>query len=226
MMKLYYHPVSTTSRPIMLFAADHGLELEYRLVDLFQGEQLQPAFAAINPNCLVPVLEDGDFRLTESSAILKYLADQIGSPAYPVELRERARVNERMDWFNTALSRELGYGFVYPQVFPDHKRPDPQAQQQTLAWARPRVRRWLTVLDEDLIGPNHDFVCGDAMTLADYQGMGLLTLGEAAHLDYSHWRNISRWLARIKAQPSFAKVHEAFETHVKAPCAGLAFEPL
>jgi glutathione S-transferase len=46
----------------------------------------------------VPVLEDGDFRLTEGSAILKYLADSIDSPAYPKGLKERARVNEMMEW--------------------------------------------------------------------------------------------------------------------------------
>ena len=56
------------------------------------GEHMKPAYAAINPNRLVPVLEDGDFRLTESSAILKYLADKIDSPAYPKDLQEaRAR---------------------------------------------------------------------------------------------------------------------------------------
>jgi glutathione S-transferase len=84
-MKLYYHPVSTTSRPIMLLAAESGLELEYQVVDLFGGEHLQPGFEKINPSRLVPVLEAGDFRLTESSAILKYLADNAGSP------RHRAR---------------------------------------------------------------------------------------------------------------------------------------
>jgi len=44
------------------------------------GEQYQPAFTTINPNSAVPVLEDGTFRLTECSAILKYLADLIDSP--------------------------------------------------------------------------------------------------------------------------------------------------
>ena len=89
-MKLYYHPVSTTSRPIVLFAAESGIDLDYELVDLFTGAQYQPEYAAINPSRQVPVLEDGDFRLTESSAILKYLADKTGSPAYPSDLRKRA----------------------------------------------------------------------------------------------------------------------------------------
>ena len=102
-MKIYYHPVSTTSRMIKLFAEEEGVDLEFQVVDLFTGEHLKEAYDAINPNHLVPVLEDGDFRLTESSAILKYLADKIDSPAYPKDLRQRARVNERMDWINTQL---------------------------------------------------------------------------------------------------------------------------
>ena len=75
-MKLYYHPVSTTSRPIMLFAAEAGIDLEYQVVDLMTGEHMGDAYAAINPNKQVPVLEDGNFRMTESSAILKYLAEK------------------------------------------------------------------------------------------------------------------------------------------------------
>src|SRR5688572_16075460 len=99
-MKLYYHPVSTSCRPVMLFASDHELDLEYQLVDLFIGEHRKDHYAALNPSCQVPVLQDDDFFLTESSAILKYLADKVGSPTYPKDLRKRARVNERMDWFN------------------------------------------------------------------------------------------------------------------------------
>ena len=106
-MKLYYHPASTTSRTILLFAAENGLALDMQVVDIFTGEHHKPAYEAINPNRLVPMLEDGDFRLTESSAILKYLADKTGSPLYPKDLQQRARVNERMDWINTQLGRDF-----------------------------------------------------------------------------------------------------------------------
>ena len=92
-----------------------------QIVDLFTGEQYQSPFEKINPSHQVPVLEDGDFRLTESSAILKYLADKAGSPAYPKDPRQRARVNERMDWFNTGFYRDFSYGFLYPQIFPVHE---------------------------------------------------------------------------------------------------------
>ena len=71
-MKLYYHPISTTSRPLLMFAADNNIEMEMQVVDLMTGEHVKPPYLAVNPSGLVPVLEDGDFRLTESSAILKY----------------------------------------------------------------------------------------------------------------------------------------------------------
>jgi glutathione S-transferase len=126
-MKLYYHPASTASRPVLLFAAENDIPLEMQLVDIFKGEHRQPAYTALNPNGLVPLLEDGEFRLTESSAILKYLADKFDSPLYPKGLQQRARVNERMDWFNTQLSRDYCFGLVFAQLLPHHKRRSDEA---------------------------------------------------------------------------------------------------
>ena len=127
-MKLYMHPVSMTSRPVRLLIAEHGLEVDEQMVDLMTGAHYQPQFVAVNPNRMVPVLEDGDFRLTESSAILKYLADKFNLPAYPKDLKQRAKVNEIMDWFNTNFYRDYGYGWIYPQLFPHHRRPSDEVQ--------------------------------------------------------------------------------------------------
>jgi len=102
-MKLYFHPISTVSRPVMLFAADEGIALDMQLIDLFKGEHRQADYLAINPSGQVPTLEHGDFRLTESSAILKYRAEKNSSRTYPADVRQRARVNELVDWFNTGL---------------------------------------------------------------------------------------------------------------------------
>ena len=165
-LKLYYHPVSTTCRPIILLAAAEKLELDYQLVDLFNGENCQPAFTAINPNQAVPFLQDDEFSLAESSAILKYLADKQNSPAYPKDLRMRARVIERMDWFNTGLYRDLGYGFIYPQVIEAYRCPQPEVQVATLLLARKKAKKWLNILDANIIGRNNSFVCGDEPTLA------------------------------------------------------------
>ncbi len=209
-MKVYYHPVSTTSRIVMLYAAQEAPELEFQVVDLLTGEHLKPPYATINPNCLVPVLEEGNFRLTECSAILKYLADLKGSPSYPKDLRQRAHVNEMMDWFNTNLYRDLAYGLVYPQAFAHHRRPSAEVQAGTLAWAKDKAKGWLRILDESLIGPNKRYLCGETITLADYLGAEMVGLGELIRCNYSAYANVERWLRTMKALPSWPKVHEVF----------------
>ncbi len=215
-MKLYYHPVSTTSRPIMLLAADENIALEYEVVDLLTGAHFLDPFSNINPCQQVPVLEDDGFRLTESSAILKYLAEKVGSPSYPTDLRERARVNERMDWFNTGFYRELGYGVIYPQVLPNYRREDAAAQAAHLAWGCRKARRWLDILDQHILGPN-DFVCGSKISVADYLGVGMLTLGEVTRFEYAEWQNVARWIATMKARPHWNEVNEIFYAHFVAP---------
>jgi glutathione S-transferase len=208
-LKLYYHPASTTSRPLVMFIEENSIPVELQLVDLFTGEHMGPAFTGVNPNQLVPVLEDGDFRMTESSAILKYLADRIDSPAYPKDLRQRAHVNEMMDWVNTQLCRDLAYGTVYAQIFPGHKRPSEEAQRATVAWGQERARRWLTVLDRDLLGADKTYLCGAQLTIADYYGASFVQLAEVIGSDLSAYPNVDRWLGRMKKRPAWEKVYAA-----------------
>ena len=210
-MKLHYHPISTTCRTIMLFAAESGIPLEMKVVDLFTGEHMQPTYAGLNPNRLIPTLEDGDFVLTENSAILKYLADKAGSPAYPKDLQKRARVNERMDWTSTQLCTDLVYGLVYPQIFVSHKRRSDEAQAGTVQWGQERSKVWLQVLNDHILGPGHNYVCGDAITIADHFGAGLLTLGEVIGCDFTAYPYVQGWLARIKALKSWKSVNATLE---------------
>jgi glutathione S-transferase len=198
-----------TSRPVRLFIAENGIEVDEQVVDLMTGEHYQEPYVSINPNRLVPVLEDGDFRLTESSAILKYLADKIDSPAYPKDLKQRARVNEMMDWFNTNFYRDYGYGLCYPQVFPHHKRPSDEMQAGTLAWAKERAQGWLQLLNDHWIGPDQQYLCGDEITIADYFGICLLTLGEVLRFDFSAYPNVARWVGNMKALESWPEINEA-----------------
>jgi glutathione S-transferase len=156
------------------------------------------------------VLEDEGFRLTESSAILKYLADKVNSPAYPKDLKQRAKVNEMMDWLNTQFYREYGYGFIYPQIFPQHKRPSEAAQQACLDWAKERAQNWLRILDEHWLGPRANYLCGDRITLADYLGSGFVSLGEIIRMDFKSTPNVKRWLENMKRLRSWNKVNEVF----------------
>jgi glutathione S-transferase len=224
-MKIHYHPASTVSRPVMLFAAEEGLDADMVLVDIFTGEHMKEPYSQLNPSRLVPSLEDGDFKLTESSAILKYLADLTNSPAYPKDLKQRAKVNEMMDWFNTQACRDMAYGFIYPQIFPSHKREDPAVQAGTLAWGKQRAQTWLKVLDEKLIGPDRKFLCGDKVTIADYFGASFAALGDIIRSDYSAYPNVKRWLGNMKQLKNWKKVNEAIDGYA-ASMKDKAFETL
>jgi glutathione S-transferase len=188
-VKLYMHPVSMTSRPVRLFIAENGIKVDEQVVDLAKGEHVQPAYTAINPSQLVPVLEDDDLRLTESSAILKYLADKIGSPAYPKDLKKRAKINEVMDWLNTQFYREAHEGAIH--------------------WGKEKSQKWMSVLNDHWIGKNQ-YLVGNEITIADYFGSGLVTLGEVIHTDFSKYPNVHRWLGNMKKLKSWDGVNEVF----------------
>jgi glutathione S-transferase len=214
-MKLYMHPVSITSRPVRLFIAENGIAVDEQIVDLMTGEHYQEPFTALNPNRLVPVLDDGDLRLTESSAILKYLADKIDSPAYPKDLKQRAKVNEAMDWFNSNFYRDYGYNWIYPQLFPHHKRRSDEAQAATIAWGKERSLVWLQLLNDSWIG-SKSYLCGDRITIADHFGVCLLTLGEVIRCDFSPYPNIQRWLGSMKGLSSWPQINEALSGFAEA----------
>ncbi|MFN3659192.1 MAG: glutathione S-transferase family protein [Pseudolabrys sp.] len=209
-MKLYMHPVSMTCRPVRLFAAENNIAMDEEFIDLMTGAHLQPDYAAKNPSCLVPMLEDGDLKLTESSAILKYLADKIGSPAYPKDLKARAKVNEAMDWINTNFYRDWAYNLCYPQLFPHLKRRSDEAQAATLELGQQNAKRWLKVLDEYWLGPDKKYLCGNEITIADYFGACLVSLGEIVGVDFKPYPNVKRWLDTVAKLPSWPKVNEAF----------------
>jgi len=207
-MKLHFHPVSTTSRPVVLFCAESNISYEPVVVDLMTGAHMQESFAKLNPNCQVPVLEDGDFVLTESSAILKYLAEKTDSPAYPKDLKKRAKVNEVMDWFNTGHQREFGYNLVYPQIFAHHTRTPDVAQTATLERGQKQADAWMTRLDKHVLG-SKKFLCGDEITIADYFGAEILATGDIIGISLKKYPNVERWMNTMRALPSWSKVNEA-----------------
>ena len=206
-MKLYMHPASTASRPVRLLIAEKKLDVTEQVVDILKGEHYNDEYTSLNPSRQVPFLEDGDFRMTESSAILKYLGSKFDLAEYPKDLKKRARVDEVMDWFNTQFYRDYGYGLLYPQVFPHHKRPTDEIHNGVIAWGKDKSKTWFDVLDKHYIG-SHQYVCGDAITIADYFGACIVTAGELVGCTFEGLPNVQRWLGNVKKLGSWAKVNE------------------
>lgn len=104
-MKMYAFPSSPNCWKVFAVARELGLSLETIPINLFNGEAKSAAFLEKNPNGRVPVLEDGDFVLWESNAILAYLASQRPAAALlPAAPRERAEVDRWLSWESTYLS--------------------------------------------------------------------------------------------------------------------------
>ena len=174
------------------------------------GAQHQERYASLNPNKQVPLLVDDDLRLTEGSAILKCIAEKYKLSSYPRDIKKRAKVNEVMDWLNTGFYRDFGYKLVYPQLSPHHKRRSDEAHAGTLAWGQESSRKWLRILNDHWIGPNNEYLCGDEITLADYFGAGLVTIGDLIGCDLSPSPNVQRWLANMKKLKHWDKINEVF----------------
>ncbi|HZX91722.1 MAG TPA: glutathione S-transferase family protein [Rudaea sp.] len=213
-MKLYMHPVSTAARPVRLLIAENSIVCDEELVDLTTGAHHQEPYASLNPSHLVPMLDDDGFRLTESSAILKYLADKYDLACYPKDLKKRARVNEVMDWFNTQFYRDFGYGLVYPQLFPHHKRRSDEAHAGTIDWGQQGARKWLQILNDRWIGPDNAYLCGNELTIADYFGASVVSIGDLVGCDFAAYPNIQRWLGNMRKLKSWDKVNEVFNGFV------------
>lgn len=213
-MKLYFHPASTCSRTVVLFAAESGIAYDPVVVDILNGAQFGEAFLAVNPKSMVPVLDDDGFVLSESAAILLYLAEKHGSPALPADLAGRARMHEVMHWLNCDFYKDWGYGLIYPQVFPHHVRQPIEANDVVIRWGQGKVQRHLDYLDQKLLGDGRPYMTGDRLTLADYHAAGLFSAGELIRMDLTPWPNVAAWYGRMQAMGSWATVTEVLHGFV------------
>lgn len=209
-MKLYCDPISTTSRPVLMFIADQGLDVEIVKVDLLGGGSQDPEYLALNPNGIVPFLVDGDFRLGESAAILKYLAIHSHSTAYPESLKAQVKIDEALSWFSTQFHEHFCVMVCYPNMGVPHGMPVEQLRALQ-AYGLEHAPRWLKVLDQHMLA-GQPYVCGDRVTIADYLGLSFVLLGQVANFDFSPYPNIQAWVARLQARPSYAPTYAAFDT--------------
>ena len=159
-----------------------------------------PQYLAMNPNGLVPVIDDEGFILYESNAITRYLAAKHGAGTlWPGDLRARADVDRWMEWQST------GYTPAMVQVFWGLVRTPPEKRDAAAIEAsRVKSEKFSGVLDRHLAG--REFVAGDAFSPAD------IVVGCAAHrwlglpLAREPRANLERWYASLKSRPGARQV--------------------
>jgi glutathione S-transferase len=190
-MRLYDYAASGNCFKVRLLLALLGRDYERVPVDIFAGDTLTDAYAAINPLRETPVLElDSGSFLAQSSAILWYLAS--GTPFLPDEPLERAQV---VSWLSFEQERIMG-GLGNPRFRLLTGR-DTTGLEARLATGRGA----LSVLDTHLAG--RSYVVGDAPTIADLGLFPYISVAGDAGVDLSDWPEVCAWLDRIRALPGF-----------------------
>ena len=191
MLQLYFYPMacSLASRIALMEA---GVEAHYRLADIWSKKVKEDDsdFRAVSPKGAVPVLllENGE-RLTESAAVLQYIADlkpELGlapSPSDP----DRYRLQEWLSFIGT----EIHKAFLFPTFW--------YKNDAAKAAARGRINQSVSVAAAHLA--DRHYLVGDRFTVADaYFGWSLLLLPRAG-VDLAAWPSLVEYLARMQARP-------------------------
>lgn len=200
-MKLYDFPFSPNCRKVRAVAYELGIPLEYVRIDLLKGESRTPAFLQVNGNGKVPVLEDGDFRLWESTAIMRYLA--AGSPLLPTARRPAADVDRWLAWQLAHLApamSKVGFERIIKQA---RKLGPPDAA--IIEVGTGEFNAATAVLDAALA--DREYVAGP-LSVADFSLAGHYSLAPACELDMSRFPAVSAWLARMLARDSMKRALE------------------
>jgi glutathione S-transferase len=193
-MKLYHNPFSPNVRRVRLTAAVLGIELEEKKLDFAKGEHKNPEYLALNPNGAVPTLVDGDFVLTESRAIMQYLAaKKPESGLLPRDEATRADVTRWQFWDAAHFSPQMGT-LAFEKVIKAMMgmgQPDGGKVQDALT----NFRRFAAVLDKRLEGKQ--YVVGNALTLADLTIASSLMYSKQADVPLAEFPNVQAWFSRI-----------------------------
>jgi glutathione S-transferase len=193
-MKLYVNVLSPNVRRVRLTAAVLGLQLEETKLDFGKGEHKHPEYLALNPNGAVPTLVDGDFVLTESRAIMQYLATKKpASGLLPGDERGRADVTRWQFWDASHFSPQLGtlaFQRILKQAF-GMGPPDAAKVDEALT----NFRRFAAVLDKHLEGRR--YVVGDSLTVADLTLASSLMYAKQSEAPVAEFPHVQTWFARI-----------------------------
>ncbi len=199
MLKVYGRANSINVRKALWMLEEVGEKYEredwgrrYRPTD-------DPVFRKINPVGVVPVIDDGDFRLRESNTIVRYLADKHGrADLYPKDLRKRATVESWMDWASTDFAngmRPVFHGLIVK---------NPAFVNLVEAGAREWDRQ-MNVLDQHL-GAAGPYVMGRDFTIGDIPVGLVVNRWFSIPFDKPEFRFVSAYYDKLGERPAY-RVH-------------------
>jgi glutathione S-transferase len=213
MITLHYHPGNASFTPHVLLQ-EIGVPFQLQLVDRAQRAHKAPAYLALNPNGLIPVLVDGSLVLYETAAICLHLADThpAAGLAPALATAERAHFYKWLVWLTNTLQATLMHYF-YPERLVDEGNTDAAAQVK--AHAQAKVHDCLAQIDTQLAGHGGPWLLGERHSAVDPYAFMLCRwtrgFGDKPAREYGH---IGPYLQRVLARPA---VQRAIETEQLPP---------
>ena len=200
-MKLYYVQGSPNCRKVHAVINHLGIKVDFAYLDFFAGDLATEEFGRINPNRMVPVLVEGDFKLWESNAIIQYLAEQVpGNSLFPQDPKMRAEVNRWLCWELAHYNQALGTLSFEAVAKPNFLQME--TNQPLVDWCKERLGRYAPVLEAALQGRN--YLVGDGPTLADYAVAHQESFVEAVPFDWTPYPNVIAFYHRMRSNPHWA----------------------
>ena len=201
-MKLYYVVGSPNCRKVHAVANHLGVQLEIEYLDFFAGDHKRSDYLTMNANGMVPTFVDGDLVLSESNAIMQYLADGVpGNALLPTDRAARARINRWQSWelahFNKALGVLAFEAVAKPNLM------NTQGDAGLVKWSQGELARFAPVLEQALAGRR--YLVGDTITLADYSVAHLEMFKDAVPFDWQPHPSINAYFERVRAEPHWAR---------------------
>ena len=204
--------VSPFVRKVLVFAAEKGIETEVRMAGFGRGD---PGYLEGSPFGKIPALEDGDFLLCDSTAIITYMDALRREPnLIPTEARARART-VWFEEFGDTIAQQAGQKIFFNRAVAKRlkREPDLVAADRAEAEEMPKIYDYL----EKML-PESGWLVEDRFTLADLAAAcPIINVGYCSDgLDAGRWPRVAAWLAAVKARPSVAAAMEEEATAVRA----------
>ncbi|MDZ7938715.1 MAG: glutathione S-transferase [Rhodoferax sp.] len=196
---------SLNVRKVVWAAQETGVAFTRSDAGMAFGVVKTPEYLAMNPNALVPTLQDGELVLWESNVIVRYLCAKYGAAAgstntlYPEDLAERFNAERWMDWQQTTLNPGGGGAFVQWIRTPAEKR-DPGVIAKSVAATEPPMAQLNAHLAD------HAYVGGDHFSMADIPVACDVHRWFGLPQPRPDWPHLERWFACILARPAIRGV--------------------
>jgi glutathione S-transferase len=196
-MKIWGRTTSSNVQKVMWAIGDLGLEHERVDIGGPFGKNKEAAYLAMNPNGLVPTLEDGDAMIWESNSIVRYLATKYGAGTLePADLKTRALASQWMDW-QLSVAAPAIFGAFWGLI----RTPPEKRDAAAIAASQQKTTEAMKIFDANL--SKRAYAAGENFSMGDIP-VGIMV--------YRFWQlvpdrpplpNLERWYKQIEKRPGF-----------------------